>query len=157
MVGLGSTAVVQTNKESERILDVIMYILSLTETAFRFSKGDPPFDFMNTNTAEYLTNKNIAFLQDVDTPYEKAHEIFLKEMFQAGWQYGQENFEEKSHPDLVFYEELPMDAKSRYAFSAAIIQSAKGFYSSLRMEIESELMENISPTVIGRTLLTRTN
>ena len=98
MVETESRATLNTNKEPERILDTVMYLLCITESTFRFCKGYPPFDFMNSNTAEFLMNKNFAFLQDVDTPYEKAHEVFLMEMLQSGWVYGEEDFNEKRHP-----------------------------------------------------------
>ena len=129
-------------KEQENKVNVITYILSLTESAHRFSRGLPPFDLTNVTTAEFMVNKNLAFIEDGEIPYRKAHEIFLEKMLQDGWRPGPEDFNARTHPDMIPYDQLPKETKERYAFSAAIVCSAKEFYDSIRAEMEETILDD---------------
>lgn len=127
--------------ETKRMIDVITYIVSLAESARRFSKGLPPFDFNDIGTVEYMVNSNMPFISDKDITYKKAHELFLMYMLDDGWRQGPENFESKTHPDLVPYDKLPEEARERIAFRAAIISSAREFYESFKKDLEQTIIE----------------
>jgi len=135
------TEMFDEDEEAKRMIDVITYIVSLTESARRFSKGMPPFDFNDLSTVEYMVNSNMPFIEDKDVTYKKAHELFLMHMLDDGWRHGPENFESKTHPDLVPFDKLPEEARERIAFRAAIISSAREFYESFRKDLEQTIIE----------------
>ena len=129
------------DEEAKRMIDVITYIVSLTESARRFSKGLSPFDFNDLSTVEYMVNSNMPFIENKDVTYKKAHELFLMYMLDDGWKYGPENFENKTHPDLVPYVNLPEEARERIAFRAAVVCSAREFYESFKKDLEQTIIE----------------
>lgn len=111
-------------------------------SAYRFARDEPPFDFEETATAEYMTAKAMPFIHQEDVEYDKAHEDFLQTMFENGWKEGPENFAERTHPDLVAWAELPRKTKDVYAYTAAMVCSAKGFYESLKEDLEEEFIRS---------------
>lgn len=137
------------NRGQERLVDVVLYILSLVQSTFRFSKGLPPFDFENLSVAEFLTCKSLPFVENEDIPYPEAHKIFIQSMFEYGWTYGLEDFIKKTHTDLVEYSELPIESKEMYGFMVGIICSAKEFYQSLKIDLEAEFMDSFDIKPVG--------
>ena len=135
------TEMFDEDEEAKRMIDVITYIVSLTESARRFSKGMPPFDFGDLSTVEFMVNSNMPFIEDKDITYRKAHELFLMYMIDDGWKLGPEDFESRTHPDLVPYDKLPEEAKERIAFRAAVICSAREFYESFKKDLEQTIIQ----------------
>jgi len=138
------------DEEQSRLVDVIMYIIALVQSAFRFSKGLPPFDFESTATAEFLMSRNLPFIEDQNVDYRTAHKAFLVNMFQCGWRLGSEDFVNRTYPDLVDYSELSQEAKEMYAFLAGIVASAREFYQSLYADLESEFMDSFNSEIKGK-------
>jgi len=135
-----------TDKETERIIDVVMYVASLSQSAYRFAKKQAPFDFEDTATAEFLMARYLPFIEDGDVDYKVAHQSFLQNMFECGWEYGTiEDFSNRVHPDLITYDQLPYENKEMYGYTAALISSAKSFYLSLKADLEEEFMSSFSP------------
>ena len=130
------------DKEQARMVDVIMYVVSLSQSAFRFAKGQPPFDFEDTATAEYLMARNLPFIENEDVDYKVAHQAFIQNMVENGWKKGPENFSTRTHPDIVSWDQLSKESKEMYGYSAAMVCSAKGFYKSLKEDLESEFMSS---------------
>jgi hypothetical protein len=130
-------------KEQElgRLVDTIMYIASLSLSAFRFAKGQDPFDFESLATAEFIMARSLPFIEDENVDYRKAHLDFIQVMVESGWKQGPEDFVNRRHPDLISWEDLSREAKAQYGFAAGIVSSAKSFYLSLKSELESEFMD----------------
>jgi len=132
-------------KEGERLFNMVMYVASLTQSAFRFAQGKDPFDFEDTAIAEFLMAKNMPFIKDGDMDYKEAHQDFLQQMFFYGWKLGKEDFPSRTHPDLVSWEDLPRASKDMYGYIAATVCAAKDFYSSLKRDLEDDIMNSFKP------------
>jgi len=130
-------------KEEVRRVDVIMYLMTLSISAFRFAQDELPFDFEETATAEFMGARTLPFIHQEDIEYKRAHESFLQTMFENGWQHGDENFSKRTHPDLVAWEELPKKTQELYAYAAALVSSAKEFYESLKADLLKDFMDNL--------------
>jgi hypothetical protein len=128
--------------EKERLVDVVMYIMSLTLSAFRFARGLSPFDFDNVATAQFMTAKALPFLENGEVDYKIAHDKFLASMREDGWVLGPEDYEKRTHPDITPWKNLCEDSQKSYGYIAAIVNSAQGFYESLRQDLEIEFMSN---------------
>jgi hypothetical protein len=133
---------VEQDSEKQMIIDVIAYIVAMTESAYRFSKGLPPFDFNSQNMAVFMLSCNLPFIEDKDVPYKKAHELFLVSMLEDGWKFGPEDFDNKTHPDLVPFDQLPDEARERIAFRAAIVSSAREFYATFKQDVEDAMLND---------------
>lgn len=133
--------------EEERFVDTLMYLTTISLSAFRFSKGLPPFDF-DTSTVEYMASKTMPFILDQDCNYQEAHRSFVADMLQAGWRRGPEDFVNRTHPDLIHWDELSTDVKSLYAYLAALICSAKDFYHSLKADLEVDFIDDLQSLAI---------
>ena len=138
-----------SDKDFKRIVDISLYITCLAYSSFQLSRNKEPFNFNDFNTCEYLMNRNLPFIENPQIPYKEAHDQFLKGMFQAGWSFGTENFAEKTHPDLVPWEHLEVESKKMIAFSAAVIESARNFYETLKCDMESDFMDCINLKLQG--------
>lgn len=135
-----------TNNNEQR-LNTIIYIISLAQSVHRFTKGQSPFDFENTATAEYLMAKCMPFIKNENEDYEIAHRSFLMDMFGNGWTCGSEDFANRVHPDLVEYNELPQESKEMIAFTAALVCSAQEFYKNIKTELEEEFIDSFNSSV----------
>ncbi len=136
------------NNEKERIIDTIMYLACLSISAFRFAKNLNPFDFESLATAEFISARCLPFIEDENVDYRKAHKYFIQTMIENGWSCGVEDFKARTHPDIVNWEELSQESKSMYGFFAGLVCSARGFYQSLKNELEEEFMNSFSSMVI---------
>lgn len=139
------------DNEKERTLDVVMYLVSLVQSAFRLAKNQNPFDFESLPTAEFIMSKSLPFFEDENVDYKKAHDFFLQTMFENGWVYGDiEDFANRIHHDLVAWEKLTEESKNMYGFTAGLVCSAKGFYRSLKEDFENDFIDSFSPEFKGR-------
>jgi len=134
-----------TAKEGERLFDTVMYVASLTQSAFRFAQGKDPFDFEDTAIAEFLMAKNMPFIKDGDMDYKEAHKAFLQQIFEFGWKQGDEDFPSRTHPDLIDWESLPRSSQEMYGYIAATVCAAKDFYNSLKRDLEDDIMNSFKP------------
>lgn len=132
---------------NERRLNTIVYILSLTQSAHRFAKGQPPFDFEAESTSEYLMAMCMPFIMNEDEDYEIAHKSFLIDMINCGWTCGVEDFKNRVHPDLVEYKELSPDSKAMVAFFGALTCSAQDFYKNFKADVEDEFMDSFKAPI----------
>ena len=133
--------------EKDRLTDTIMYIASLSLSAYKLAKGQP-FDFQEKNTSEFLTSRYMPLINCKSLKI--SHKEFLSNMFAYNWKYGSEDFKNRTHPDLVSWELLPKDAKSRYAYDAALVKSAQDFYTALKKELEEELINSFLPVSLEK-------
>jgi hypothetical protein len=131
-------------KDQIRVVDTTLYVVSLAYAAIRFSCGMKPFDFNDTAVAEYLVARSLPFIENPDISYKVAHENFLQTMLESGWEYGIEDFDNRSHPDLIPWSQLSKESKDLYGFTAGIISSAKDFLMELKMELESDILDSLS-------------
>lgn len=134
-------------KEQQRLTDTVTYIISLVESARRFATGLDPFDFSNINVIEAMYNRNISFLEDENVSYKQAHENYVQYMLMSGWTIGPEDYDARTMPDLVRYEELSQFQKEAIAFRAAMICSTRGFYQSLKADLETDFMDNFKGNI----------
>ena len=132
----------KNDKDTERMMDCIMYIASLSLSAFRFAKGQNPFDFESLAVAEFISARALPFIQDENIDYRKAHLDFIQTMVENGWVHGPEDFVNRTHPDLVSWDSLEKSSKEMYGYFAGIVCSAKGFYNSLKADLEEEFMSS---------------
>jgi len=137
----------ETKSDYERIFDVVIYIASLTHSAFRFAQGKDPFDFEDTSIAEFLMSRNMPFIKDGEIDYKVAHKAFLQQMFSYGWKQGDEDFPNRTHPDLIPWESLPRASKEMYGYIAATVCAAKDFYNSLKRDLEDEFMSSFDKSM----------
>ena len=135
-------------EDHELIIDTVMYIVSLVLSAFRFARGLNPFDFESLAVAEFITSKTLPFIEDENVDYRKAHKDFIQTMVENGWTHGSEDFSERTHPDITDWDSLGRSSKEMYGYFAGIVCSAKGFYQSLKNELEEEFMNSFSTMVI---------
>ena len=131
-------------REKEREVDVIMFIMTLSMSAYRFAKNERPFDFENSAVAELMTAKALPFIKQENVDYEKAHQEFLQTMFENGWKEGHEDFVNRTHPDLCNWNDLSQNIRDAYAYTAALISSAKEFYKELRGDLENEILDQFN-------------
>jgi hypothetical protein len=128
--------------EKDRLTDTVMYIASLSLSSYKLAKGQT-FDFQEKNTSEFLTSRYIPLINCKSL--KTAHREFLNNMFAFNWKYGSEDFKNRTHPDLVSWELLPKEIKSKYAYDAALVKSAQDFYIALKKELEEELINSFLP------------
>ena len=141
------------NREQERLIDVVVYIASLSHSAYRLAKGLPPFNFEDVSTAEFLVSRCLPFLENEDISYKDAHQSFLQIMFENGWHYDPiEDFSNRLHPDLIPWSQLSMVSKEQYAHTAALVSSARNFYLSLKTDLENEILDSFSPDLQRRSI-----
>jgi len=138
------------DKEHERLVDVVMYLACLSMSAIRLAKNLNPFDFENLATAEFITARTLPFIEDENVDFRKAHELFIQNLVENGWVHGLEDFKARTHPDIVSWVKLPQETKQNYAFIAGLVCSAKGFYQSLKEELENDFIDSFSPELKGR-------
>lgn len=144
-------------KNQLREMDVCLYIVSLALAAFRFSRGMNPFDLNDEAVAEYLMAKCLPFIKNENIKYQVAHEEFLSSLYDYDWQYGtKENIHNRIHPDLLQWHQLDKEGQALYAFIAGLLSSARNFLSSLETEIETEILDNISSSVNGAIVTSKT-
>lgn len=134
----------KSDKETERMVDTVMFVSSLSLSAYRFANGQTPFDFDDISTAEFLMARYLPFIEDENVGYEIAHKAFIQNMVENGWTYGPEDFKARTHPDLVSWEQLPKETRDMYGYTAAMVCSAKGFYQSLKADLEEEFMDSFT-------------
>jgi hypothetical protein len=135
-------------KERDVFVDTLMYVASLSYSAYRFAKGQP-FDIQDRATSEFFINHYTPLIKH-GTNLRAAHKDFLFKMFSLGWKYGDEDFNARTHPDLVAWIQLSFEAKQKYAYDAALIKSAKDFYIALKEELEEDLMGSFLPIPVGK-------
>ncbi len=134
--------------DNERMIDVIIFIVSLVQVSLRFAMKQEPLDFENVAVAEYLTSKVLPFVRNEDISSEEAHKEFILDMFMAEWKLGAEDFPARVHPELVEWSLLSQESKEHYAFLAGVVSSAKEFYLSLSRDIEEALMDEINSMLL---------
>ena len=137
------------NGEQERLIDTVVYIISLSVSAFRFAKGQDPFDFESLPTAEFIVARCLPFIQDENVDYREAHLSFVQVMFENNWKQGSEDFVNRRHPDLTSWEKLSRQSQDMYGYFAGIVCSAKGFYQSIKTEIEDDLIDGFKANVFN--------
>ena len=142
------------SQDDQRIVNVVMYIASLSMSAFRFAKGQDPFDFESLPTAEFIMARCLPFIQDENVDYRKAHLSFVQVMFENNWKQGSEDFVNRRHPDLISWEELSRQSQEMYGYFAGIVCSAKGFYQSIKAEIENDLIDGFKANVFNSASVT---
>ena len=138
------------SQDDQRIVNVVMYIASLSMSAFRFAKGQDPFDFERLPTAEFIMARCLPFIQDENVDYREAHLSFVQVMFENNWKQGSEDFVNRRHPDLTSWEKLSRQSQDMYGYFAGIVCSAKGFYQSLKEDLENEFIDSFIPESQGR-------
>lgn len=129
-------------------MDTVMYIASLSMSAFRFAKDQDPFDFESLAVAEFIMARALPFIQDEDIDYRKAHLDFIQTMVEHGWSHGQEDFVNRTHPDIISWENLSRQSQEMYGYFAGVVSSAKNFYQSLKNDLEEEFMSSFSSMII---------
>lgn len=132
----------KNDKDTERMMDCIMYVAALSLSAFRFARGENPFDFESLAVAEFISARCLPFIEDENVEYRKAHKDFIQTMVENGWSHGPENFEARTHPDLTDWDSLDKTSKEMYGYFAGIVCSARGFYNSLKNDLEAEFMSS---------------
>ena len=135
--------------KDERLVDVIMYLACLSMSAIRLAKNLNPFDFESLATAEFITARCLPFIQDENVDYRKAHLSFVQVMFENNWKQGSEDFVNRRHPDLISWEKLSRQSQEMYGYFAGIVCSAKGFYQSIKTEIEDDLIDGFKANVFN--------
>lgn len=126
-----------------------MYISSLTMSAFRFARGENPFDFESLPTAEFIMARALPFIENEECDYRKAHKDFIQSLVEKGWVHGPEDFVNRTHPDIRSWENLSRQSQEMYGFFAGIVSSAKGFYQSIKAEIESDLIDGFKTNLFN--------
>jgi hypothetical protein len=141
----------KSSREMERMMNVVMYVASLSQSAYRFARNQAPFDFEDTATAEFLMARYLPFIEDENVDYKVAHQAFIQNIVECGWVHGSENFKARTHPDIVSWEDLPQETKEMYAYTAAMVCSARGFYQSLKADFEEDFMNSFEKpmTILG--------
>jgi len=142
------------DKDTERLMDVTMYIACLCLSAFRFARGENPFDFESLPVAEFIISKTLPFIQDENIDYRKAHLDFIQTMVENGWSHGPENFEARTHPDITDWDSLDKTSKEMYGYFAGIVCSAREFYQSIKAEIENDLVDSFKSNVFNPASIT---
>lgn len=141
------------NREQERLVDVVVYIACLSHSAYRHAKGLPPFNIEDVSTAEFLVSRCLPFLENEDVSYKVAHQSFLQIMFENGWHYDpKEDFINRLHPDLIPWSQLSRVSKEQYAYTAALVFSARNFYLALKTDLENEFVDSFSPDLQTRSI-----
>jgi len=71
--------------------------------------------------------KGVTFkLANPSAPHSAQHDAWMKDKVDAGWVYGEEkSAENKTHPCLVKYEELPIFQQKKDALFVAIVDALK--------------------------------
>ena len=142
------------DKEQERLVDVVMYLVSLAQSAFRYARGQRPFDFESLPTVEFIMARTLPFIENENIDYREVHLSFVQVMFENGWKQGQEDFANRVHPDLVSWEDLTKDSQYLYGYTAGLVCSAKEFYASIKADLEDDFMSSFSSMVIkGKTFV----
>lgn len=141
----------KNDKDTERLMDTVMYIACLSMSAFRFARGEDPFDFESLAVAEFISARTLPFIEDENVDYRKAHKDFIQTMVENGWSHGSEDFVNRTHPDITDWDSLTMEAKQMYGYFAGIVCSARGFYISLKSDLENEFMSSFDNplTILG--------
>lgn len=134
------------------MVDTITYIISTVESAYRFARGEDPFDFSKEATVEVMYKRNIAFIEDANATCEFGHKRYIDTMSKSGWALGPEDYNRKTMPDLISYDQLSEEQKEKIAFRKAIVESARDFYWSLRLDIESDLVNDMKGAVVMNNL-----
>jgi len=137
-------------REQERLIDTIVYLVSLSQSAFRFAKGQEPFDFESLPTAEFIMARCLPFIENEECDYRKAHLDFIQYLVEKGWSHGPENFKARTHQDITSWDSLGKSSKEMYGYIAGIVCSAKGFYLSLKEDFENDFINCFSPELQGR-------
>ena len=140
--------------KEEQLVDVIMFVVSLALSAFRFARGLNPFDFESLAVAEYISAKALPFLQDENVDYRKAHLDFIQTMVENGWSHGSEDFVNRTHPDITDWDSLDKTSKEMYPYFAGIVCSARGFYSSLKNDLAEQFINSLPSLAIKGKLIT---
>ncbi len=133
----------------KRMIDVVIYIASLSQSAYRFARGQAPFDFKDTAVAEYLMAYYLPFIEKENESCQKAHEAFIQNMVENGWTLGPEDFKNKTHPNLVSWNDLSKESRNMYGYTAAVVCSAKGFYLILKADLEEEFIDSFDRSIFG--------
>jgi len=139
----------KNDKDTERLMDTVMYIACLSMSAFRFAKGQDPFDFESLAVAEFVSARALPFIENEECDYRKAHLDFIQYLVEKGWSHGSEDFVNRTHPDITSWDSLERSSKEMYGFFAGITCSAKGFYQSIRAEIENDLLDGFKANVFN--------
>lgn len=140
--------------KDERLVDVIMFVVSLALSAFRFAKGQDPFDFESLPVAEFITSKALPFIENENVDYRKAHKDFIQVMVENGWKQGPEDFLNRTHQDITNWESLSQESREMYGYFAGIVCSARGFYSSLKNDLAEQFMDSLPSLAIRGKLIT---
>lgn len=132
------------DRNQERLVDTIVYVLCLLQAGLRFIEGKNPFDFDDPHVVEYLTNKCLMFVEDPDTSLEKAHQAYVTQMINTGWELGAEDFQHKIVSDLLEYKDLDKEERRLYSFLGGLVASIKEFLNDLINDLESQVKNNLS-------------
>jgi len=138
------------DKDNERLMDCIMYVASLSLSAFRFAKGQDPFDFESLPVAEFIAARVLPFIENEECDYRKAHLDFIQYLVEKGWSHGPEDFVNRTHPDITKWDSLERSSKEMYGYFAGVTCSAREFYNSLKNDFENDFIDSFSPEFKGR-------
>lgn len=128
---------------------VATYVSCLVEASLRFAKCQKSFDFFDPKVNELMFYRCFPFIEDIKISYKEAHEKFLVGLENSGWRYGpEEDLDNKLSPDMVPYDRLSDSARKRIAFQAGMISSAIEFFRELQVDIEANLMDNLTSSLV---------
>lgn len=118
-----------------KMLDIIMYVVSISEAGYTYAKKQYPFDDPSVDQHEVaaITWCQIAaFIKIKDVTIEQAHNMFLTMMEKDGWSYGSKiDYKAKRHPDMVPFAKIKKDTFTHYSLLGDIVSSAKEFAQSV--------------------------
>lgn len=95
-------------------VDFIAQIRHLCWCCYQLGAGQDYNVEPNEDQIESLKNGVLFRFENLDVTSEESHNNWMKKKTEQGWVYGEiKDFEKKTHPDLVPFDELPEVEKNK--------------------------------------------
>lgn len=113
-------------------IDFIAQIRHLCWCCYQLGVGQPYNVEPNEDQIESQKDGTRFMLENPDITPEENHNNWMKKKKEQGWVYGEvKDFEKKTHPDLVLFEELPEVEKNKDVMDAVAHKKAVKLFETL--------------------------
>ena len=112
--------------------EFIAHIRYIAWISFQIAAGQPYNAEINSDQFESLLDGVRFAREHPDMTAEENHENWMFEKYCQGWKFGKEkNFEKKTHPDIIPYDELPEIEKLKDTADIIVHREAEKLWRKL--------------------------
>lgn len=125
-------------------VEFIARIRHIAWISYQIAAGQPYNAEMNKDQMHSLIDGVYYLWEHPEATAETNHENWMRMKIEQGWKYGEEkDFEAKTHPDLVPYDELPEIEKRKDKADMIIHMEAERLWAELKhQKTKKDLMRN---------------